>query len=132
MNVSGPAVKLLLAKYDLEPQDLVLVFDELDLPWTGLRIRKSGSAGTHNGVKSVVNSLGQSDFARVRLGIQPAHPVRNAADYVLAPFPRGQYEALDELLDWSSTAVESILAEGVEKAMTRFNRRARGLINEEA
>ncbi len=124
MNLSGPAVKSLLVKHDLGVDRLVVVYDELSLPWTSLRIRKQGSAGGHNGVSSVINALGTMGFARVRLGIGPGHPVSDGAKFVLSPFRRAQKKELDELLDFASEAVESIVTEGVEKAMTTFNRRA--------
>lgn len=126
MNVSGPAVKSLLKKYQLSASRLVLIYDDLDLPWTGVRIRTAGSAGGHHGVESVIGALGSSEFARVRLGISPGHKVANGADHVLKPFSKGQEADLAEWLDYSSDAVESILAEGADQAMTRYNRRARG------
>lgn len=126
MNLSGASVKPLAEKYGVHPDRILLLFDELDLPWTGVRIRPKGSAGGHHGVESVIRTLGTQDFPRVRLGIHPGHPVKNGADYVLSPFRKAQEEDLDELLDFASQAAESIIAEGVEKAMTRFNRRARG------
>jgi PTH1 family peptidyl-tRNA hydrolase len=132
MNLSGVAVKSLLTKNSMTADDLIVVYDELALPWTGLRIRKTGSSGGHNGVKSIVGSLGTMDFKRIRLGIHPGHPVSDGAKFVLAPFRRPQKEELDELLDYASDAVEAIIAEGVEKAMTRFNRRALGSDKEEA
>jgi PTH1 family peptidyl-tRNA hydrolase len=80
----------------------------------------------------VIKSLGTQDFPRIRLGINPGHPVKNGADFVLSPIRKAQLEELDELLDFASQAVESTIAEGVEKAMTRFNRRARGVKQEES
>ena len=131
MNLSGTSVKPLADKYGVQPSRIVLLYDELDLPWTGVRIRPKGSAAGHNGVSSVIKSLGTSDFPRIRLGIHPGHPVRNGAEYVLSPLRKAQMEDLDELLDHAAGAVESMVAEGVEKAMTRFNRRARGSEQEE-
>ena len=107
-----------------------MVYDELDLPWTALRIKKSGSSAHHNGVESVIGSLGTKDFIRVRLGIHPGHPIRDGADFVLSPFRRQQEKELDELLGYAADAVSSIIAEGVEKAMTKYNRRAQGLQTE--
>ena len=132
MNLSGTSVKPLMDKHEITARDLLVVYDELDLPWTGLRIKPKGSAAGHNGVDSVIRSLGTNEFARVRLGIHPGHPIRNGADYVLSPFERRQKEDLDELLGHAADAVRSILTEGVEKAMTRYNRRARGSETEEA
>ena len=130
MNLSGTSVGPLMEKHGLTPQDLILVYDELDLPWMSLRIKPRGSSANHNGVESVIRSLATDDFIRVRLGIHPGHPIRNGADFVLSPFRRQQEKELDELLGYAADAVSSIIAEGVEKAMTRFNRRAQGSTTE--
>jgi PTH1 family peptidyl-tRNA hydrolase len=119
-----------MEKHAFTPQDLILVYDELDLPWTGLRIKPRGSSANHNGVESVIRSLGTQEFIRVRLGIHPGHPIRDGADFVLSPFRRQQEKELDELLGYAADAVSSIIADGVEKAMTRYNRRAQGLTTE--
>lgn len=132
MNLSGTSLAPLMEKYSLTALDLIVVYDELDLPWTGLRIKPKGSAAGHNGMKSIIGSLGTDEFARVRLGIHPGHPVRNGADFVLAPFKRGQAKELDELLGYAAEAVRSIITEGAQKAMTSYNRRAQGLTTEEA
>jgi PTH1 family peptidyl-tRNA hydrolase len=131
MNLSGGAVRRLMEKYSFVVQDLLLVYDELALPWKNLRIRPSGSAGGHNGVGSVISSIQSSDFARLRLGIHPGHPVRDGAEFVLAPMKRAQMEELDEVLDTACRAIESIIAEGVEKSMAKYNRRAQGPTEEE-
>jgi peptidyl-tRNA hydrolase, PTH1 family len=131
MNLSGTSVKPLAERQGVDPSRVLLLYDELDLPWTGVRIRPKGSAGGHHGVESVIKGLGTQDFPRIRLGIHPGHPVKNGADFVLSPFRKAQMEELDELLDFASQAVESVIAEGVEKAMTRFNRRAQGSNQEE-
>ena len=131
MNVSGPSVNGLLVKYELQPGQLLLVYDELDLPWQSLRIRPRGSAGGHHGVDSVIRSIGSADFPRVRLGIHGGSRERDGAKIVLSGFKRGQREELDEMLDYAAQAVESIIAEGVAMAMTKFNRRAQGPEEEE-
>ena len=131
MNLSGPSVQALSEKHGVESSKIVIVYDELDLPWTGVRIRPKGSAAGHHGMESVVKSLGTQDFPRIRLGIHPGHPVKDGAAYVLSPFRKAQLDDLEELLDHTAGAVESIIAEGVEMSMTRFNRRARGLNKEE-
>ncbi|MFB3829526.1 MAG: aminoacyl-tRNA hydrolase [Bryobacteraceae bacterium] len=132
MNLSGTSLAPLMEKHGIGPAELVVVYDELDLPWPTLRVRPKGSAAGHHGMESVIRSLGTGDFARVRLGIHPGRPVRDGAAFVLEPFHRSQMQALDELLGLAAEAVESIIAEGVEKAMTRFNRRAQGSNAEEA
>ena len=131
MNVSGESVKGLLVKQEIAPQDLIVVYDELDLPWRSLRIRPDGSAAGHRGVASIIRDLGTQSFPRVRLGIHGGHRNKDAVGIVLAQLKRAQKEELDELLDYASQAVESIIAEGVEKSMTKFNRRAPGLNEEE-
>jgi PTH1 family peptidyl-tRNA hydrolase len=131
MNLSGLAVAPLVMKHSVPVEKVVVVYDELDLPWMTLRIRPRGSAGGHRGMESVIRSLGTREIARVRLGIHPDHPVRDGAEFVLAPFRRSQMEELDELLQRGAEAVESIIAEGVDKAMAKFNRRAQGSQNEE-
>jgi peptidyl-tRNA hydrolase, PTH1 family len=134
MNLSGLAVKPLMAKYELAPAELILVYDELDLPWGSLRIRPRGSAAGHNGAQDVIDKIGTQEFPRVRLGVHPGHPLtgENAgADYLLSRFSRRQSETLDEFIDLAADATESIIAEGAELSMTRFNRRAQGSNTEE-
>jgi len=137
MNLSGSAVRGLLERYELNPDRLILVYDELALPWNELRIRPKGSAAGHNGVKSVIGSLGTDEFVRVRLGIRPIDktgavmPIGDGAGFVLAPFRRAQKQEVDEVVGRGAAAVESILADGVEKSMAVFNRRAGGLKPEE-
>jgi PTH1 family peptidyl-tRNA hydrolase len=131
MNLSGPAVKGLLERYGLKPDRLILVYDELALPWRELRIRPRGSDAGHNGMKSVIGSLGTNEFIRVRLGIHPGHAVGDGAKFVLARFKRAQKKEVEEVAGQGAAAVESILADGVEKSMAVFNRRAGGLKTEE-
>ena len=131
MNLSGQAVQGLAAKYELDAARIVIVHDELDLPWASLRIRPKGSAAGHNGMKDILRCLGTEEIARVRMGIHPGHPVGDAAKFVLAPMKGEQKKQLDELLDQASQAVESIIAWGVEKAMAEHNRRAPGPNREE-
>ena len=130
MNLSGPAVKGLLERYELKPDRLILVYDELDLAWGSLKIKPKGSAAGHKGAKSVISALGTSEFVRVRLGIHPGHDV-DGESFVLRPFKKSQQQEVDEAVTRGAEAVESIIAEGVEKSMTVFNRRAQGLIEEE-
>jgi PTH1 family peptidyl-tRNA hydrolase len=131
MNLSGTSIKPLMTKHGLGPQDLILVYDELDLPWGEVRIRLKGRAGSHNGLISIVQNLGTEEFVRVRVGAHPGHPLKSGADYLLSPFSRQQKKELDELSGFAAEAVNSIIAEGVEKSMTKYNRRAPGLTTEE-
>jgi PTH1 family peptidyl-tRNA hydrolase len=131
MNLSGPPIKGLLERYELTPGRLILVYDELALPWKQIRVRPKGSDAGHNGVKSVIGALGTNEFPRVRLGIRPEHPFGDGAKYVLQPFKRAQMEDVEEMVAQAAAAVESIIADGVEKSMTKYNRRAGGLNQEE-
>ena len=130
MNLSGPAVKGLLERYELKPDRLIVVYDELDLPWGSLRIRMKGSAAGHNGVKSLIGSLGTNEFTRVRLGIDAGSPVKGA-QAVLGQFKRAQKQDVEETVGRAADAVEFIIAEGAAQAMTKYNRRAQGLKTEE-
>ncbi len=130
MNLSGPSVKGLLERYELKPDRLILVYDELDLPWGSLKIKPKGSAAGHKGAKSVIGALGTSEFCRVRLGIHPG-PSVDGESFVLRPFKKSQKQEVDDAVTRGAEAVESIIAEGVEKSMTVFNRRAPGLQEEE-
>ena len=133
MNLSGPAVAGLLERYELKPDRLIVVYDELDLPWGSMRIRMKGSAAGHKGVKSLIGSLGTNEFVRVRLGVWPTRQSggRDGAGFVLAPFKRAQKQEGEEVVVRAAEAVESILAEGAAQAMTKYNRRAQGLKTEE-
>lgn len=131
MNLSGQSVQGLLVKNEIPPEDLILVYDELDLPWQALRIRPNGSAAGHRGVGSVIDCTGTKEFPRVRLGVHGGRREKDGAEIVLAQLKRARKQELDELLDYASQAVESIIAEGVEKSMAKFNRRAQGLNEEE-
>jgi PTH1 family peptidyl-tRNA hydrolase len=111
---------------------LIVVCDELALPWGELRIRTDGSSAGHNGIKSLLGSLGTDQFVRVRMGIHPEANRGDAAKFVLAPFKRAQMQEVEEAVVRASEAVESIIAEGAAKAMATYNRRAQGLKNEEA
>jgi peptidyl-tRNA hydrolase, PTH1 family len=131
MNLSGVAVKPLLQKNELTPSDLILIYDELDLPWGSIRVKPKGSAAGHNGITDVIAKLGTSEFPRIRLGVHPGHQLQSGADFLLSRFTRQQSETLDEFIGQAADAAESVIAEGVEKSMTKFNRRAQGSTTEE-
>ncbi|MBV8572741.1 MAG: aminoacyl-tRNA hydrolase [Acidobacteriaceae bacterium] len=130
MNLSGSAIGPVLRYRNLTNRELIVIYDELDLPWTALRIKKNGSAAGHNGVKSIIAALKTDVFTRVRVGIHPGHPV-DAASYVLAPFERDMEKEVEEVVSYTADAAESIVAEGAVKAMAKYNRRARGIQQEE-
>jgi peptidyl-tRNA hydrolase, PTH1 family len=118
MNLSGMAVRELLERYELSPEaDLIVLYDELDLPLGTIRIRERGSSAGHNGMKSIIGALGTQEFLRIRLGIAPEKRI-------LKPFRKAQLKRVDEVLDKAAEAVHVILTEGRAAAMTRFNRKA--------
>ena len=130
MNLSGHAVGPLLEKNELGPGNLIVVYDDHNLPWGSLRIRPRGSAGGHHGMESVIAGIGTDEFIRVRLGINPG-ALRAEPEYLLKPLRREQLKELEDFLGYAAQAVVSIISEGAEKAMTRFNRRAQGENEEE-
>ena len=130
MNLSGHAVGPLLEKNELGPGNLIVVYDDHNLPWGSLRIRPRGSAGGHHGMESVIAGIGTDEFIRVRLGINPG-ALRAEPEYLLKPLRREQLKELEDFLGYAAQAVVSIISEGAEKAMTRFNRRAQGEKEEE-
>jgi peptidyl-tRNA hydrolase, PTH1 family len=123
MNLSGISVRELLAKYELDIDDLLVMWDEVQLPLGTIRIHGSGSAGSHNGAKSVIGALGTQEFARLRLGAGPEHPLSSRKEYVLRPMKKAELEVAAEMIDEAGNAVEIILKEGIDAAMTKFNRR---------
>lgn len=123
MNLSGGAVRMLLERYECGPEDLIVLSDEAMLPWGMLRIRERGSAGGHNGLNSIIGSLGTNEFIRIRLGVQPEHPLGDKSDHVLGVMRKPEREIAAQMAVETAEAVEMILTDGVGKAMTRFNKR---------
>ncbi len=123
MNLSGLAVARLLQNYELEPRDLLVLVDEIEIPLGMLRIRPRGSAGGHNGLKSIIGAIDTDDFVRLRMGVGPERPVEDYVSYLLRPFRNADRQSVGEMVDQAAEAVQMILSEGVQKAMNRFNRR---------
>lgn len=132
MNLSGQAVGALLDRYDCAPAETIVFSDEVALPWGMLRISERGSAGGHNGLKSVIASLGTNEFIRVRMGVGPEKVWGDLADYVLSRMGRSEREIASQMAAEAADAAELILREGAEKAMTRWNRRNSPLEEESA
>ena len=125
MNLSGLSVRELVAKHGLDPaNDLILIYDELDLPLGTIRIRQRGSSAGHNGMESVIGALGTQEFLRIRLGIGPDRKISDSVKYVLTPFRKRELKKVDEVIDNAAEAVKVILREGPAAAMNRFNRKA--------
>jgi peptidyl-tRNA hydrolase, PTH1 family len=125
MNLSGISVRDLLAKYGLGPEDLLAMWDEVQLPWGAIRIHAAGSAGSHNGAKSLIGSLGTPAFARLRLGCGPDHPLASRKEYVLRTMKKAELAVAAEMIAEAGDAVELLLTKGVDAAMTKYNRRDR-------
>ena len=123
MNLSGTAVRLLLERYECKAAEMIVLSDEVALPWGMLRIRERGSAGGHNGLKSVIASVGSNEFIRVRLGVKPEYPLEDLAEYVLHTMRKPEREIAAQMAADAAEAVELIVAEGVGKAMAKHNRR---------
>jgi PTH1 family peptidyl-tRNA hydrolase len=123
MNLSGLAVRELLGRADCQPSDVIVVCDDIALPWGMLRVRERGTAGGHNGLKSVIGALGTKEFPRVRLGVRPEEFRGDLKEYVLRQIRRDEEDVVAEEIEQGAEAVKLILAEGVARAMNRFNRR---------
>ncbi len=123
MNLSGISVRELLAKYELDLDALLVMWDEVQLPLGTIRIHPDGRAGSHNGAKSVISAVGTQQFARLRLGCGPEHPLSSRREHVLRPMKKAELGAAAEMLGEAGDAVEMILAQGLDAAMTKYNRR---------
>jgi PTH1 family peptidyl-tRNA hydrolase len=119
MNESGQAVGQIARKYNLEPGEFLVVYDDMDLPLGRIRIRPSGSSGGHKGMNSIIHHLHSQDFPRIRIGI--GHQ-GEAIDHVLSRFSRKEREVIDVAIQQAADALEMILDEGIEAAMNRYNR----------
>ena len=123
MNLSGEAVACLIAKLALPDisKSLIVISDDLALPFGSIRLRARGSAGGHNGLKSIIAAIGTSEFVRLRIGIQPDHAVDDSKSFVLDEFRRGQRRQVKEMVERSAEALRSILKDGIAKAMSLYN-----------
>ena len=123
MNLSGISVSGLLRSLDSPLENLIVLVDDVDLPLGTLRVRRKGSAGGHNGLKSIIGALDTDVFTRIRMGVGPERPVDDLVRYVLDPFRQEDRETVDGMIEQALQAVRVILKEGVEKAMNLFNRK---------
>jgi PTH1 family peptidyl-tRNA hydrolase len=121
MNLSGESVNCLLKKPDRSVGRLVVISDDLALPFGTIRIRPKGSHGGQNGLRSIIDCLRTNEFVRLRIGIQPEHPISDAKNFVLENFSKKEFETVEKVLEESANAVRSIISEGTEKAMAQWN-----------
>lgn len=125
MNLSGLSVRELVAEYQVDVKlDLIVIYDELDLPFGTIRIRQRGGTAGHNGMESILGALDTDEFLRIRLGIAPDRKITDGAKYVLTPFRKSQEKVVGEIAGNAAGAVEVILKDGAAAAMNRFNRKA--------
>ena len=127
MNLSGTAVRMLLEKYGAAPADVIVLIDEVDLPWGMIRVRERGRNSLHNGLKSIISSFCTDEFVRVRLGVKPEQIWGDRRDYVLSQMNREDRQVALEMAGEAASAVELILTEGTEAAMQKYNRRVPGV-----
>ena len=132
MNLSGLAVRELVSRAECEPSDVIVVCDDIALPWGILRVRERGTAGGHNGLKSVIGAIGTTEFVRVRLGVKPEEMRGDLKEYVLRQIRRDEEDLVAEEIEQGAEAVKVILAEGTQSAMNRFNRRVSPQDDEES
>jgi PTH1 family peptidyl-tRNA hydrolase len=121
MNLSGESVRELLRLYGMPTKSLVVVYDDVDLPVGTVRIRERGGPGTHNGMRSIVDEIGSTDFPRLRIGVGMPTDGQNLADYVLGLPSPDERTVLDEALDRSVEAIETVARRGIGAAMNQFN-----------
>lgn len=122
MNLSGESVKLAGGFYKIPPERVLVISDDVSLPVGKLRIRKGGSAGGHNGLKSIIQHLGTDQFPRIKVGVgQKPHPDYDMADWVLSKFAGEDLKTITEAIRKAADAVECLIQEGPDKAMNRFN-----------
>lgn len=127
MNLSGEAVACLIRKREIqtatrvEPEHLIIVSDDIALPFGAIRLRAKGSSGGHNGLKNIIAALKSEDFMRLRIGIKPEHPLNDTARFVLEKFPTSARAEVERILERAADALRCLLRDGIEKAMSQFN-----------
>jgi PTH1 family peptidyl-tRNA hydrolase len=119
MNLSGESLAGLLRKR--QDAEIIVISDDLALPLGKIRIRPKGSAGGHNGLKSIIECLGTDEFYRIRIGILPEHPISDTKRFVLEKFSKADFEKVEKVLEESAEAIHCIIRDGIEKAMAKFN-----------
>lgn len=123
MNLSGDSIQQIAAYYKVEPEDILIIFDDISLDVGRIRIRKKGSAGGHNGIKSIIACLNSSDFPRVKIGVGDKKPGQDLAAYVLGNIPKADRELMDDAIEKAEEAIELIVAGEIEQAMNLYNKK---------
>lgn len=122
MNLSGESVRELMDYYKVSEEEIIIIYDDISLDTGQLRVRPKGSAGGHNGIKSIIQHMGTQEFPRIRIGVGDKPRGWDLADYVLSRFSKEEEPCIREALEEASKACELIITEGVEAAMNRYNR----------
>ncbi len=123
MNNSGEAVGKISSFYKIEPENILVMFDDISLDVGKIRLRRKGSAGGHNGIKDIIAHLGSEDFPRIKIGVgMKPHPDYDLKDWVLSRFPKTDKEAVESAVEVAVKAVEEILARGIDSAMNKFSK----------
>lgn len=121
MNLSGESVISAYQFYKIDIENIIVLYDDIDLDIGKLRIRKKGSAGSHNGMKSIIKCLNTQDFPRVRIGVSKPEQGRDLADFVLSRVPKDMQVCMDEAIEKAADTVEEIVSSGIDKAMNKYN-----------
>ena len=121
MNDSGSAMAGLLEHFQAGPADVIVVYDDIALPLGKLRVRQKGSAGGHNGIKSLISAFGSDEFLRIRVGIKPEREIGDVRDFVLSAVAAPDQKLLEEAEEIAANAVETLIAAGIDAAMARYN-----------
>lgn len=121
MNLSGEAVSCLLQKPNRGVERLIVISDDLALPFGKIRLRPGGSHGGHNGLRSMIDCLRTNEFMRLRIGITPEHPVSNTKNFVLENFSKDESKEVEGILKTSADAIRAVIQDGIDRAMAEFN-----------
>jgi PTH1 family peptidyl-tRNA hydrolase len=121
MNLSGDAVSCLLQKPDRDVTRLIVISDDLALPFGKIRVRPSGSHGGQNGLRSIIDRLGTNEFTRLRIGIMPEHPISHAKNFVLENFSKSESTEVEKILERGADAIRAVIKDGIDRAMAAFN-----------
>ena len=124
MNLSGQSVRAVLDWYKLKPESVLVIYDDMDLPLGKLRLRLSGSAGGHNGIKSIISHLGEQNFPRLRIGIGKSNHKQETISHVLGKFSQSETKVVSQMLELVREAIEYSLTQGIEKTMSIYNARS--------
>lgn len=121
MNLSGESIRAAVDFYKVDPEDIIIIYDDISLEPGQLRIRLKGSAGGHNGIKNIIAHLGTQEFPRIKVGIGAKPPRMDLADYVLSRFSRGEQKLMDDAFKEAADAAVMMMTDGPERAMNHFN-----------